>query len=985
MPNGSLTPLGRQLHSVLVNLIRRPTELPHTSLLETRFYYGAAQVDAQGESSVHSEANGENHGFSIRRSIANSRASSTYRRAPFQRPDHLGRALSTTDAPSLVASTQSKKSDFALANPRNKRWRRSLRDHDGHGDSVDREPSVQEILSRCIEHASTKSTPFTLRSREATFLLKSGFKLSDVQAWTSALLATDSLEAAMRLAEYTREKGWQAVPFVVHQYLLRRSYIKPAALRLIMRQIQVYLHAQYENETPSAANAQMLFVAFSRLVRHAREVWPHAIKFLAAMLLEHLSTICPRHKANPLAQETSILNEAMDLMSRPCAAQPLKDAIHTKEAVFHVLRYMAEHDPPIMLTRSGYRAVVRVQLSEKKTEMERQWAQLKALSWPPWKVDRTGKDSAITPEYGVSRAGHTLARMREAGYAPRAWEKAAMIYAGWDLDGTPSIQTRISAELDSSDASVELIWTARIRATRTAQEAWAAYLAFEDAGQSPSSAVQLAIFEKLFAEEKRLRKDRDNAKLADAINDRRREQILPGDSKEIAPPPSSSHLHTYTRTTPPTVLDFFESLEARGVMISGNCLAFIVRHAASLQLGFRYLQYGRRAHPNIKKLLLPSGREDSTELPDVIVTAVVELLCRYSGVSLNQYIAGTDVLRLDAPDRSILDNKTLNPYHTVVCAMKVLKLRAPRSRPAYNAVLRALCRDTMRDSMPWLVVAGEREKPLDLNEQELEKNRDVLVIYRLVSHTFTLMDAVSLQPDAATIYYLSCACENVAIASWNILKSNHEMHQMPDVGMSISSKGPTIVREAHAWIRQATALERVKHEFAALVGPAIHVSSGSESSMNSGHSLPRLLTVPHPWLLHAYVRALGWMGDHKALVMMMKWMIKHRVELATQMAQDRNGTSMMKKVLVAFRVFLERSWLSKSVGRKWAPGSEPQQALDQAQGSLQQFEDAAESTAIDEVKHLIASVDDWAGWPSDEDVACYCQNERFMGIRKLYE
>nr|POE64871.1 hypothetical protein CFP56_69563 [Quercus suber] len=986
MPNGSSTPLGRQLRSVLADISRLPTVHPDYPSLGTRLYHATAQVDLTEDRDIRSVAQGASDGVPVSTSTVSWRSSSGRKKTPYKRPDYIGEALRTSGARFSVPCPPPKKLDFSFANPRRQVWRKAVRKHDDREEISGRVSSIQSILSHCIAHAGAKTTPVSLPSGDIAFLLKKGYKLSDVQAWASALLAPDSLDAAMILDNYAREKGWQAIPFIVHQYLLRRPYIKSAALKLIVRQTQVYLDARYQNRQPPAAGAQMLFVAFIRLVRHAREVWPQVMPSLAEMFFHYISVMDSTHAAATLAQKTSMLNKAMDLMSRSCAVQPLKDAMHSEAAVFHVLRCMAEHDPPIVLTRSGYRAVVRVQLSEKKNSMERQWAQLKALSWPPWKVDRTSKDSAITPEYGISRAGHTLARMREAGYAPQTWEKAAMIYAGWDLDGTPSIQTRISAELDSSGASNELIWAARIRSTRTAQEAWAAYLAFEDAGQPPSSVVYLAIFERLFAEEKRQREHHYPSKFPDAIKVPDREQILPGDSKEIAPLPPSSHLHTYTRSVPPTVLDFFESLEAREVMLDCTCLAFIVRNAASLQLGFRYLQYGQRAHPGIKNLLPVSDHESGTAFPDVVLTAVVELLCRYPGVTLKKDITDTSILRLDASDKSTLDNKTLNPYHPIVCAMKILKLQAPRFRPAYNAVLRALCRDKMHGSMPRLVIAGKGEATLDLDEQELEKNRDLLVIYRLVGQTLSLMDAASVELDASGVFYLCCAVENVAIASWKVLKNTHEQDQKLDVtSMGHTRKKETIVKEVQAWLRRGTPLERLKHEFAALVGCKIEANKEPVSLASSIRSLPRLLTVPHPWLLHAYIRAIGWMGDHKALVLTMQWMVEHHAELTLQMARDRNRESMMKKVFVAFKVFLERSWLTEVPKRERTSEFERQHASNRTHAYLQQFECPASSSTVEEMRELVASVKDWPDWPTDDEVEWYCQNERFMGVRKIYE
>ncbi|MDV2687690.1 hypothetical protein RYX56_25405, partial [Alkalihalophilus lindianensis] len=76
---------------------------------------------------------------------------------------------------------------------------------------------------------------------------------------------------------------------------------------------------------------------------------------------------------------------------------------YQEAAIIRILSAMAEHEPPVQIDREGYRAVIRLQLAMGKTDSEQQWAALKALSWPPWKEDRTRMDSEIGPEHGISR------------------------------------------------------------------------------------------------------------------------------------------------------------------------------------------------------------------------------------------------------------------------------------------------------------------------------------------------------------------------------------------------------------------------------------------------------------------------------------------------------------------------------------------------------------------------------------------------------
>merc|ERR1712113_1023417 len=89
----------------------------------------------------------------------------------------------------------------------------------------------------------------------------------------------------------------------------------------------------------------------------------------------------------------------------------------------------------------------------------------------------------------------------------------------------------------------------------------------------------------------------------------------------------------------------------------------------------------------------------------------------------------------------------------------------------------------------------------------------------------------------------------------------------------------------------------------------LQVDLDARSFQTSAIDLPRLLTVPSAAILHAYIRSLGWRGDHQGLLLLVEWMVEHRSELAEQRARDRNGERLMRRAIIALRVFLERAWL----------------------------------------------------------------------------
>ena len=108
---------------------------------------------------------------------------------------------------------------------------------------------------------------------------------------------------------------------------------------------------------------------------------------IVQLMLDHLKRRESQrlYDREELSSVTYELNKIMGLVSYATAVQPFKDNPYQEAALVPILRYMAEHDPSLHIDRQGYRAVVRIQLAQKKTSNEQQWAELKALSWPPWK------------------------------------------------------------------------------------------------------------------------------------------------------------------------------------------------------------------------------------------------------------------------------------------------------------------------------------------------------------------------------------------------------------------------------------------------------------------------------------------------------------------------------------------------------------------------------------------------------------------------
>ncbi|EMC99996.1 hypothetical protein BAUCODRAFT_119555 [Baudoinia panamericana UAMH 10762] len=629
---------------------------------------------------------------------------------------------------------------------------------------------------------------------------------------------------------------------------------------------------------------------------------------------------------------------------------------------------MAEHEPQIQITREGYRAVMRIQLTQSKTTAEKRWAQLKAQSWPPWKHERTAMDSFITPEYGMTRVGVTLRRMREAGYGMTAWERAAEMYAGWDVDGTPTIQTRAYMRTEGIPNGPETeVWVARISATRTAQEAWAAYLAYEDAKLPSNPDVLLAIFKKLHSEEQR------QAEASGKQHARKSKHVLPGDRREVEPLPPSIHLYTYTRTPVPTVDSFHRQLCISGVTLSGPTLAFIVANASRLQLGFHYLETSPYK-PAIHRMLSLDPHVDANDIPVPVFTAVIQLLCRFPNVPMaKKRHKPRPIWPTFYSTEPLLVKQSLNLRHPLVFALELLHIRRPTFRPAWNAVLRGLVHQQTLKSMRFLGESGEMQE--SESDSGLGNEKGAILAYRLVRRTLAMLQELHVDLDMYGFHYLCIAVENATLACCRILQR--------DIGTNLAQADQHVadrsaVREAVDLLRSSSHSKRLKNEFALLVGLDTEASQTTPADAR----LPRLLLAPSTAVLHAYVRALGWMADYAGILAVVKFTVEYRMELLTRQAQERNAEEMVRKVIVATRVFLERSWLENGDGGKVVRETDLQDG-DRRLQNLRRLHLPASADTVAEVQALIETVPEWQGWASDEEVEEYCSDWRFRHVRDM--
>lgn len=710
--------------------------------------------------------------------------------------------------------------------------------------------SLTSILARQLQTLTgAQDAKCDLTVHELSFLHYNGHSEEDIQQWVACLLESSSDTAAEIFQQHR-----QNTPLFLVLLFLRRKRIRTSALCTIMRHLSSRFQA-------GAIEWLSLRVLVIRLVRHARVSWPESLPWIASFFCAHASHICNRQGRNTLQSPnflsslTLFCNVFLSLLSLTVAQRPFLAVRSQESAQFRVLQFMASCDPAVAVTRTGFRATTSVQLIHAKTKQEIEWAHLKGPAWPPWKEDRNAMDEDKGYDFGASRASLIMHRMQEAGYSIGDWEELAEMYAGWDTDQSPTIQTRTTLGQPSVRrdpvTSQSLLWAARIRTTRTKREAWACFLAYESSNVPPTSSVYMAMFDKLHYPEVEERDREDQGTSAGE------DTLLPGDVKEVWPDPSSPLNLVYLSEAVPTFDQFYRRMQKNRVQPDGRLFAFLIDTLPEFPACLDLLeQYQDQFRGGVRHLLHGACLEGDRVLPvpEYFFAAFIRFLLRF-GMCSSQHL---DMQKGASPDSH--DEKFWSDAaYRFDYARELLLYYSPTYRPAWTAYMRALVFKT----------GGTKARKSLLVDR-----------YTVMCALFEKMDAVDLEPDEDQIQLLYFAAASAARGAYH----RRSWERMQD--------------DLH---RMSTASYLLRTVFHNLVQANIDANFGGPNS--SQDSI--ILHLPNPVVYHAYVRALGFLSDWEGLYSFSRWMTAHHHELNERANAQFGGPAMMHRTILALRCALE--------------------------------------------------------------------------------
>ncbi|KAF2197556.1 hypothetical protein GQ43DRAFT_424316 [Delitschia confertaspora ATCC 74209] len=723
-----------------------------------------------------------------------------------------------------------------------------------------KEKPLCSLLGRYIDITASSSAPpvFEFTTEELTLLRSRGYDGQSVEQWASSLLNRNSYSASAFFCPGDRKP-----PIFVLLILLQRTHVGYSALRMLLEYAQTMIHTK---EVGLKINKDMLTL----LLYHARREWPESLPFIADLLTEgalYTSTDVQEAgfgSAQYVSELTALCNNFLVQFSGTVRLHPVLSSIHQAKAQFHVLRYMDSKTPALTVTRDGFRAIAKVQAAHRKTIQENEWTQLKAGSWPPWKANRTAMDEEMDSEHGISRAGQIIKRMHEAGYTNRTWERVLQIHAGWDTDGSPTVQQRTALpdfpfRSTSRIQAQTLEWAARIRATRTQREAWACFLAYEASGIPPNHRVYYAIFERIFRREVQSTKWHPNVKqrIPFAASDG---ALQPGDSKEIWPEPSSTQDLTYIKEPLPSCEQLIDRMMRKGVQPSSRLLAFILDISRDFRTTIRILT--AQQDTGLQRLLDmdQADRAEKLPVPSYLFAAFIRFLCRFG--RFTKYPEHVDLNMVGKMAHK--DQLESSQQYRIEYAYTLLLRYRPQYRPAWTAYMAGILNSRKKKTTGPMAIA----------------------VYRIIWDLVAQMDKVDLEPDEEQFQILCNALEYAIRTAAFTQQTNG------------SARWLLARREACA--------RNTRLLFSALVG------------FNSSATLTPL-RIPGPAVLHAYVRALGVLHDYEGLYSFSSWITSHYVEVTARANTQHSGLVMLRRTLTALRMYLELSWENGQPGNISAP------------------------------------------------------------------
>lgn len=879
----------------------------------------------------------------------------------------------------------------------------------------------QKLSKPILEHQFGKTINRVFDDASLQTLAQRGYTVKDVVGWAWILETEDPYRAVLRFFELVDSANSQtsgrvnSVPQFVPLLLLRRKYLSIRAFRLLLMYSVLLLNTRttpklmsllsldldsieevQESQTKQSHEPGLELASvipwIKCLLHHAGQVWPPGQLVVARAVARYLTQKAPSHGVGMLAQysidkkRTHCFNKTVQLLSTPCKSHPFLSRSIQQQAQLELLKSMALHRPALAVNRPAYQAIIAVQLGHKKTTEEREFADLKSPSWPPWKEARLGIDDERGNEGIQSRTVKVLSQMTEAGYAHSAWEEIAKILAGWNSDGTPTIQTRTLSKprKHTSRTAESHIWAARIRATRTVREAWSCFLSHQNQGLQPHETTYFAMAEKLVYAQRTFEKSSSEISVA-----------LPGDGVEVFPEPSSARDMVYVPIEPASLDDFLQQMVSRGIKPSIRFLILLLKFAPTLQWGLNWIRRSGMPDQVIDVLCcIPSTWSQAGEIrrtfdkyvPDNLFYAYLDFACRFCK-------ANDQSLHLEHTSASvlfpiILGNLGRSQYMSGNLMLGFGQVDGQHENGPKLLIHIILLLFHLRTKQPyaWHVLLKSLSSPRIGAHRRFRRTVERILCWHEVIEALNWMNKIYVDPGMDG-FMTACVAFSHAVqagirdetASDEALQHiKHAAHRHGIIPSHISNDFETMTRNGLNLLKGY--FDRLVHTNSPVPITTIETGwSENRGSPDGKHqnSIHSVLQVPTPAMLHRFIRALGIAEDYEGLLSLLRWMSKHSSAIQEVADEHLNGERLMRRALVAVRVFLEGAWGDKglmNLSRAYREPLRPPKTtehVDAFEPNHDQTVPNLDDGLVKDAYRIIEATVLWGGWPTDEEVETY--------------
>jgi len=765
---------------------------------------------------------------------------------------------------------------------------------------------VPSILVEFLHNSSDSNLPDDKKISEYSkrSLSRHGFIMADLERWAQIL----SIQSANQRVEKFLADRLELPVFMLEAVLAGGDITRV----IILDKIIAYTSGQIEAITPwqgasltsrllRTTNIQILF----RLLYHARNILTPAIVTIAQMLPPTVSALLggsypenTKLNAYMHRQLCDLFNLVLDQLALPAAKAPFRSMTYAWNAQKIILEWAGQFEPPLLLNQAGYQAVSRVLAAQKKTDKESRVSSLSARTWPPWRVEQDGMDAQRILDEDFSRVVSAVIRMTESGYKETPEDSSIRILGGQEGDGTPTVHTRTVRKQEFFSEGMpfslddKLQWAARVEATRDVQEAWGAFTKFQQLGGKPSILMYFVMFEKLQFEKARLEFDRTS------YGSRRRYlNPIPGEGKELLPP-SNDNVSIFYRAQlqPPHKDELYDTMIRRdGIRPTGSFLRFLVANARTPDTAIQYLQDSLLDTQAIEFLVDGADMDPVVRkacISDQLLAAFLQMLCRFvprinpqfqdQDQEGTPFAVSTDNL-LEVLQLNTAPGKTISPLNHSIYLLTQTK---PQFRPAWYAVFRALAR---RGTIVDKGLVGTHQNDL--------------IAWRVMEDIINDFHNHGLELDPYGFLIICNGLEKAILASFSA--SNQDRLSLGSLSLQFL----------------ATEFEKIT------TVSTIVSTAGCAEPLHD-------ITAVH---LHAYVRVLGLVEDYEGILRVLVWMKEHNQILDERAQANRNGYVMIRRTLVAMRVF--------TGGTKYKT----------------------------QVEEILNSSGLWSGWPSETEAEKYLE------------